>query len=225
MKILALDTSTEACSVALLADGVVHEQHQITPREHAHWVLSMAQNVLEEADVSLTQLDALAFGRGPGAFTGVRIGVGVAQGLAFATDLPVVPVSSLAAMAHGAWRSEGHAHVLAAIDARMGEIYAAACEVIAEGEVRFITTEQVCTAAELVPPTEDIWFGIGTGWDTFAADLGELFGERLIGYSGKDLPHARDVALIGAYRSQCGDCVVAEQALPVYLRDNVARKK
>src|SRR5258707_1196536 len=118
MKLLALETSTEACSVALSLDGAVVERFELGQR-HGERLLPMVQEILSESGVALTQLDALAFGRGPGSFTSLRIGAGVTQGLAFGADLPVVPVSSLAVLAQG----ENAAKILAAFDARMRQVY------------------------------------------------------------------------------------------------------
>lgn len=122
-RILAIDTATEACSVALWNNGEKHALFEICPREHTQRILPMVQQVLAESGVTLNQLDALAFGRGPGSFTGVRIGIGIAQGLAMGAELPMIGVSTLATMAQGAFRVTGATQVLAAIDARMGEVY------------------------------------------------------------------------------------------------------
>lgn len=122
-RILAIDTATEACSVALWNNGEKHALFEICPREHTQRILPMVQQVLAESGVTLNQLDALAFGRGPGSFTGVRIGIGIAQGLAMGAELPMIGVSTLATMAQGAFRLTGATQVLAAIDARMGEVY------------------------------------------------------------------------------------------------------
>jgi tRNA threonylcarbamoyl adenosine modification protein YeaZ len=123
MRILAIDTATEACSAALWNDGTLCAHFEICPREHTQRILPLVQDVLTESNTSLTELDALAFGRGPGSFTGVRIGIGIAQGLALGAELPMIGVSTLATMAQGAWRKTGATRVLAAIDARMGEVY------------------------------------------------------------------------------------------------------
>ena len=120
-RILAIDTATEACSVAVWNQGEIHALFELCPREHTQRILPMAQQVLAESGLALNQLDALAFGRGPGSFTGVRIGIGIAQGLALGADLPMIGVSTLQTMAQGAWRVSGAARVLAAIDARMGK--------------------------------------------------------------------------------------------------------
>ncbi|NNJ83882.1 MAG: tRNA (adenosine(37)-N6)-threonylcarbamoyltransferase complex dimerization subunit type 1 TsaB, partial [Gammaproteobacteria bacterium] len=123
MKILAIDTATDACSVSLHMDGQYRDSHEIAPRKHAEILLPRIEALLSAAALSPRDLDALAFGRGPGAFTGVRIATGVIQGLAFGADLPVVPISSLHALAQGAWRERGEKNILAAFDARMGEVY------------------------------------------------------------------------------------------------------
>src|SRR5437868_8019064 len=120
--LIAIETSTECCSAALLRDGALIERSELAPRRHAELILPMIESLLNEAGVSRRQLDAIAVGRGPGAFTGVRLAISVAQGLALALDIPVVPVSSLAALAQDANTKEGET-VLAVIDARMGEIY------------------------------------------------------------------------------------------------------
>ncbi|HAS63934.1 MAG TPA: tRNA (adenosine(37)-N6)-threonylcarbamoyltransferase complex dimerization subunit type 1 TsaB, partial [Vibrio sp.] len=122
-KILALDTATENCSVALLVNDQVYVRSEVAPRDHTKKILPMVDEVLKEAGVTLAELDALAFGRGPGSFTGVRIGIGIAQGLAFGADLPMIAVSTLEAMAQGSYRVSGATEVAAAIDARMSEVY------------------------------------------------------------------------------------------------------
>ena len=123
MNLLAFETSTEACSVAIWRDGEVLERHEVAPRRHAELVLPWAEGLLAEAGLSRTMLDAVAVGRGPGAFTGVRLGIATAQGIALALDLPMLPVSTLAALAMAAPEP---GPVLAAIDARMGEVYVGA---------------------------------------------------------------------------------------------------
>ncbi len=123
MRIMAIDTATEACSVALWDNGKTSALFELCPREHTQRILPMVSEILTESGVALSAMDALAFGRGPGSFTGVRIGIGIAQGLALGAELPMVGVSTLMTMAQGAWRVSGATRVLAAIDARMGEVY------------------------------------------------------------------------------------------------------
>ena len=135
-KLLAIDTSTEACSAALGIGGDVRERYEFAPRQHAELILPMVDALLAEGQIKLKDLDGLAFGRGPGAFTGVRIATGVIQGLAFGAGLPVVPVSSLAALAQGA--APGHSSIMSAFDARMGEVYWGAFAVDKQGLVRIL---------------------------------------------------------------------------------------
>jgi tRNA threonylcarbamoyladenosine biosynthesis protein TsaB len=222
-KLLAIDTSTEACSAALLCDGQVHERYQLAPREHGRLILNMIDEVLADAGLSLKQLDALAFGRGPGAFTGVRIATGVIQGLAFGADLPVLPVSSLAALAQGTVRQHGATRVLAALDARMGEIYWGVYRCDAAGLMVEDEAERVCPAQQVEAPAGMGWFGVGSGFAAYDAILRERLGAALVDCAPDDYPQARDVAVLGAAAFARGEAVSAELALPVYLRDNVVQ--
>lgn len=224
MKILAIDTATEACSAALYIDGACAQRYEVAPRRHAELILPMCEELLAEAGVGLRELDSLAFGRGPGAFTGLRIAAGVVQGMAWANELPVVPVSSLAALAQGAWREHGHARVMAAIDARIGEVYWG-CYQSRAGEMSLVGDEQVCVASNTMLPEGDGWFGIGSGWLGYETELGRHTGAQCAEYQGDAFPQAQDIALLAASAFARGEAVSAEQALPVYLRDNVAKKK
>lgn len=223
MKILAIETATEACSVALYIDGEVHERYRIAPREHARLALGMADELLAEAGLKPTQLDAVAFSRGPGAFTGVRIATGLVQGIAFAAELPVVPVSTLAALAQGGCREFGWQQIAAAIDARMEEVYwgSFACS---EGLVRPMDTERVCSPVDVPLLEGSGWHGIGSGWQSYRDALCERLGDCVVEYEGKCYPHAQDVARLAAAAYGRGEAVTAEQALPVYLRDQVVHK-
>ncbi len=224
MKLLAIDTATEACSAALLREGEIREHFEIAPRQHADLILKRVEELLDAAGLRLRELDAIAFGRGPGAFTGVRIGVGVVQGLAFGAELPVVPVSDLQALAQQAYDSHHRTRVLAAIDARMGEVYWGAFELGAEG-VMEPAGEECVIAPEHVPlPQGEGWFGIGTGWGAHSDALKHRLGEAVEGWDGEALPRAREVAVLGAALLKAGTAVPPEQALPTYLRDNVAKK-
>lgn len=219
--LLALDTATEACSVALLHDGQRYSRYEVIPRLHAQRLLPMVQEVIAEAGITLAAVDAIAFGRGPGAFTGVRIAAGVMQGLAFALDKPVLPVSSLAMLAQRAWRERGVTRVAAAIDARMNEVYWG-CYRLEEGEMRLAGAEAVLAPerVELPRVASGDWFGAGTGWD---------YAERLaVPVSGHDaslLPHAEDMLSLAEFAWQRGEAIEASLAQPVYLRDNVATPK
>ncbi len=229
MKLLAIDTSTDACSAALWLDGEVRQRYQVAPREHGQLILPMIESLLGEAGLALTQLDTLAFGRGPGGFTGVRIANSVIQGLAFGADLPVVPISSLAALAQGAWTELGAPHVLAAIDARIGEVYWGAYRANENsGLVALVDKEIVCIPEDVpLPLAEDGggWFGAGNGWHTYAQPLKARLGEVVTAWDGQRYPQAQHLCAHAADAFQRGLAVGAERALPVYLRDEVAWKK
>ena len=217
--LIAIETSTECCSAALQYEGRTIDRSELAPRRHAELILPMIESLLAEAGVSRHQLDAIAVGRGPGAFTGVRLAISVAQGLALALDVPVVPVSSLAALAQDAPARPGEA-ILAIIDARMGEIYAGSFLRAANGLVEATGNESVGLADELViPPVHSI---VGSGWTAYADALSRRLKMAPAFADGARFPQARAVARIAAPRLAAGQGVAPEQALPVYLRDKVA---
>jgi tRNA threonylcarbamoyladenosine biosynthesis protein TsaB len=224
MKLLAIETATEACSAALYLDGEIRLRSQVEPRRHAELILGMMDELLAEAGLRLTQLDGLAFGRGPGSFTGVRIATGVVQGAAFGADLPVVPVSTLAALAQGCFRHSGARRILPAYDARMQELYWAAYTVDGNDRVQLVGEEQVASVDEVTLPEGGGWHGVGSGWLSYGEQLAQRLGPNLEGYSGEQLCSAQDVATLGVAGLAAGQMVSAEQALPVYLRDQVARR-
>ncbi|WP_275098992.1 tRNA (adenosine(37)-N6)-threonylcarbamoyltransferase complex dimerization subunit type 1 TsaB [Sedimenticola hydrogenitrophicus] len=224
MKILALETATEACSAALLIDGNVIERYQVQPRMHSQLILPMLDELLAEAGVTLAALDAIAFGRGPGAFTGVRIAVGVAQGAAFAADLPVVPVSTLAALAQRGFRELGWRRLLPAYDARMREVYWGAYEVDAQGLVSARVADEVCAPDRVTLPDGGGWQGVGAGWGSYRDLLDQRLGDAVGEVNADLLCSAHDVALLGTAGFARGESVAAELAAPVYLRDKVASR-
>jgi tRNA threonylcarbamoyladenosine biosynthesis protein TsaB len=225
MKLLAIETATEACSAALYVDGEIGLRYEVRPRGHSELILGMMDALLAEAELKPEQLDAMAFGRGPGSFTGVRIATGVVQGAAFGADLPVVPVSTLAALAQRAFREQGERRLLPAYDARMQELYWAAYEVDEQGLVQAVATERVARV-EWIPSPEGIgWYGVGSGWAAYGEALQERFGGAVVKASNPDLLcSAFDVALLGVAGFERGESVMPEAALPLYLRDNVASK-
>jgi len=248
MKLLALDTSSEACSTALLDGDEVIYRHQLAPRKHADLVLPMLDELLAEAEIKLSGLDAIAFGRGPGAFTGVRIAAAVTQGIAFSADKPVVPVSTLAAMAQQVMDEENKSHVLTALDARMGEVYWAAWQKNKNGYAENIINEcvvrpdllgsdsnyfmnehslkldgNITNNSSLTPINK--WTGAGNGWEIFKETLAEKFTGRLDEVHPDVTPHAVSIARLGEWYFNNKLIVTAENALPVYLRDKVAKKK
>lgn len=224
MRLLAIDTATEACSVAVQTPQGVFERWVEAPREHGDRVLGMVDAVFEEAGIATTDLDAIAFGRGPGAFTGVRIATALVQGMAAALDRPVVPVSTLAAIAQGVHRRTGHRQVLAALDARMGEVYWGAWALDEGGVMRAADEECVAVPAAVPQPAGSGWVGAGTGWSRYEDILTERIGDALAACLGHALPAARDLLPTAAAAFGAGEAVPAEQALPVYLRDRVAER-
>jgi tRNA threonylcarbamoyladenosine biosynthesis protein TsaB len=219
MNLLALETSTESCSVALHHAGRVIERSEIAPRRHAELVLPMADALLAEAGLRRRQLDAIAVGRGPGAFTGVRLAVSIAQGMALGLDLPVIPVSSLAALALDA--PDNGASILAVIDARMGEVYAACYARGSDGGLVALDEERVCPPERLQLPAGADWNVIGSGWKTYRRVLEEQL-PAPCWHDGERYPQARAIALLAAAEFNAGRALPPEQALPIYLRDKVA---
>jgi tRNA threonylcarbamoyladenosine biosynthesis protein TsaB len=266
MKLLAFETATEACSVALYLDGEIIERHEIAPRLHAEYVLPWAEALLAEAGVKRSQLDAIAVSRGPGAFTGVRLAIAIAQGIALALHKPIVAVSTLQAIAaalppplprspkgtfFGAQGrgGEGSSHhpesfrtptspppslplpsqgegqkqrILAAIDARMGEVYVGAFERQGD-ELIAISTEVVAAPDKVVlPDNEGGWHAVGTGFSAADGALQSRLGSQLISVDASVLPHAADVARLAIAAYARGEAMAPERLEPAYLRNNVA---
>ena len=226
MRILAIDTATEACSVALWNDGTSFAHFEECPREHTQRILPLVKMILTEGNTSLTDLDALAYGRGPGSFTGVRIGIGIAQGLALGAELPMIGISTLATMAQGAWRRTGATRVLAAIDARMGEVYWAEYTRDEQGVWHGEESEAVLTpeaAGERMKQLSGEWATVGTGWPAWP-DMAKESGLTLVDGTVL-LPAAEDMLPIACQMLEAGQTVAVEKAEPVYLRNTVAWKK
>ncbi len=227
MKLLAIDTSTEACSVALQVGNEILHLDEVCPQQHSKRVLPMVQQLLTESGLSLAQLDGIVFGRGPGSFTGVRIGVGVTQGLAFGADLPVYGVSTLAAMAQAAYRLHGATQVIAAIDARMAEIYIgsfALAEQTPQPLMQAVAAEIAIKPLELTSSVlKGNCFAVGTGWQTYREPLliwqpAQIKDEILY-------PSAQDMLALAIPAWVASQFVPAECAEPVYVRDEVTWKK
>lgn len=223
MRLLALDTATEACSAALLLDATLSERQEILGRGHADRLLPMADELLREAGIALRELDGIAFGRGPGGFTGLRIAAAVAQGLAAGAGLPVLPVSDLAALALAGARTSGCGRILACMDARMGQVYWATYEVNGD-DAAIRSPESLSVPAAVVLPAGRPWFGAGHGfgaWPLLAAQLGGAL-------SGTDvtlLPRAADIARLAARDLRSGLALPPARAQPHYLRDQVVHKR
>ncbi len=225
-RVLALDTATEACSAAVLVDREVYERYVIAPRRHSTLILPMVEEVLAEAGVTLRQLDGLSFGCGPGSFTGVRIAAGVIQGLALATELPVAPVSTLQALAQGAYRPGGHEPIVAALDARMGEVYlgiyrADETALRPDPIVQPLLPEAVTDPGAIAMPLSGPWIGVGSGFQAHAAALCRTLAGDPAEVKPDVYPRARYIGLIGFDTFRKGLGVRAEDALPVYIRERV----
>lgn len=221
--ILAIDTATEACSVALQHNGKLTSLDELSPRTHTQRILPMIDELLAQANISIKQVDALVFGRGPGSFTGVRVGVGIAQGLAMGANLPVVPISNLLAMAQAAYEQTGATNVVALIDARMNEVYFAQYERV-EQTWQEIVTEQVCSPESAI---NQIQFKantvvVGTGWVAYSQ-----FAEAKLPLSISDitLPSAKSMLKLAELELEQGKALSALQIEPVYLRNEVTWEK
>jgi tRNA threonylcarbamoyladenosine biosynthesis protein TsaB len=229
MKLLAVETATEACSAALIIDGEVVERYQVAPKEHAKLILPMIDSLMAEAGLKPGDLDCLAFGRGPGSFTGVRIATGVIHGIAFGADLPVVPVSTLAAIAQDFFDNSKNelspANIaFTAMDARMSEIYWGVYQRDALGFAELLGREAVIPA-KLIEFPEIKGVGVGSGWGVYKEMLMTRL-SGLVSHCETDfLPRARSIARLGAYGFNQGLAVSVEDAMPVYLRDRVAKKE
>lgn len=227
MKILALDTTAEGCSAALWTDGDVYERAIRSPRGHTQHLLPMVRELVAESGIELIQLDALAFGRGPGSFTGLRIATGVVQGLAYGLVIPVIPVSSLATVAAQAVRrgivGEGDA-IAAAFDARMGEVYWN-CYTVKDGIPRAMVEERVCAPDQVtLTETAERWVGVGSGW-TLVNQLPDVIRETVAESHADWYPQAVDVASLAVADWSKGTQVPAWEAAPVYVRDEITWKK
>lgn len=219
MRILAVETSTEYCSVALWQDGAVVERCELVGQKHSELLIAMLDEVLHEADMTLAHMDGIAFGAGPGSFTGVRIACGVAQGLALGADLPVAGVCTLLALAH----ASGHDKVIAALDARMHEVYHAAYERRGEEWVT-VCEPSLCLAHDAPAVHGSGWFGAGSGFAMYGAALDERYGGQLDGCDAQAVPQARAIAQLAVPVFAAGLGMDAAQAKPLYLRDKVALK-
>lgn len=222
MKLLAIDTVTEACSAALLVDGEIRQRFRVDPRRHTELILPMVGELLAEAQLSLSQLDALAVDRGPGSFTGVRIGIGVAQGLAFAVDLPVYPVSSLAALALAASGETRSDTYLSLLDARMEEVYWGTFR-MEQGRLEAVLPEQVGPPASLPLLSGDV-LCTGSGVRLCTGSLARHEKYRFIEEPEFDYPRASSIARLAA-RAPVSQAVTAARLQPVYLRNQVTRPR
>lgn len=219
MKILALDTSTEYCSVALWQDGIHTGRCDLVGQKHSELLIDMVDTLLQDSGCRIADMDGIAYGSGPGSFTGVRIACGAVQGLALGANLPVFGVCTLQALAEGT----GKSRVVAALDARMGEIYCAAYEKC--NDVWVTVCEPCLCKPEQAPQVSgEEWFGAGSGFSAFSELLQARYEGRLTGTDGGAIPQAAHIAALAAVQFASGGGMDAAEAQPFYLRDKVALK-
>jgi tRNA threonylcarbamoyladenosine biosynthesis protein TsaB len=221
VRVLALDTATEACSVALLTDEGSFGRFKEVGRGHAEEILGMVDATVAEAGVTLSMLDGIAASVGPGAFTGIRISVSVAQGLAFGAGLPVIPVTTLEALALQAVRG-GADQVMACLDARMGEVYWSCFSADAKRGVAARGPLAVGVAASVSAPFTGAFHGIGRGFAAYPG-LESLPGLLLTPEGRNALPDALDMARLGSLRLIAGEGIDPAYLIPMYVRDKVAQ--
>ncbi len=224
-RLLSIETSAEACSVALSIDGNTREKFEHAPRRHAELILPMVRSLLGDAELVLGQVDCIAFGRGPGSFTSLRIGIGVVQGLAWGADLPVVPVSSLAAIAQAALDqglSPGVRRVCVAMDARMQEVYTANFEIDGDGFVIPSGEERVCPPGDVYPEDAAGVCAAGNGFEVYP-ELDKLAGKLEL-FLADCWPRAGAISRLAARWLENNKPLPAAQAQPVYIRNQVAIK-
>jgi len=219
MKILALDTSTEYCSLALWLNAEVATREVLAGQRHSQLILPMLAELLAEGGVTLQGLDGIAFGAGPGSFTGLRIGCGIAQGLAFGADLPVAGMCTLQALAQGS----GAERVVACLDARMGEVYHAAYE-RREGRWHTASAPGLYLPQQAPTLSGPGWIGAGSGFAAYGMALAARYADRVDSVIADAYPHARDMAALAAPVFERGLGVPAWEAAPLYIRDKIALK-
>lgn len=227
MRLLAIETSTDACSVALMIDEEIRVDHRLVPQKHAALVLPMVDALMSESGITASQLDGIAFGRGPGSFTGVRIGVAVTQGIALGADVGVLGVSSLQCMAQGVYRRDrdGVRYVAACLDARMSEVYFGAFQMGEDGLAQPLSQERVCAPEAVAAlrselPQPMVWAGSGV---SRYADVLLTDNNSAVACVVDDCwPEAQDLLAILQHSVDEGTLQSAEEAMPVYLRNKVA---
>lgn len=219
MNILAIETATENCSAALDINGESIQCEKFAPRKHTELILPMIDEILLKADIKIQQLDALSFGKGPGSFTGVRIATSVIQGLSFAHDIPIIPVSTLATLAQS--YKEKHMCIATAIDARMNEVYWGLYKRDCKGIMQALIKEQVCPPENIQNPKDDKWFGLGTGWLSYKNELQSNFTSDLKGFKGDFFPCAKGVIEQAKPMYLKGVFTDAQNVMPSYLRNKI----
>jgi tRNA threonylcarbamoyladenosine biosynthesis protein TsaB len=221
MKLLALESSTETLSLALQTEAGLYTFDEVTGPAASQRILPEIQRLLTEANVKLAALDGIVYGTGPGAFTGLRVAVGVTQGLAFGADLPVIGISSVLAVAETARQIAQAEKVIVCLDARMGEIYHAAFVWQAESWQE-ISAAVVCKPHDVPSLDGDGWLGAGSGWKVFAETLLEKYSGQLQGTRPEMMPQANMMLALAQPLFAAGQAQSAQHAAPLYVRNRVA---
>lgn len=225
-KVLAIETATDACSVALAVDGEILSEYSVIPRQHTQLLLPMVDKLLATASLSLRSLDLLSVSYGPGSFTGIRIGVAISQGLALGADIPLVGVSTLMILAEGAHRLQGLPHVFTTLDARMGQLYWGEYRRDRHGEWLLEREEQLLTPEQVEAEIErHVGCGAyaGDGWHNYPELLNRARERELVD-SGLRLPRAEDMLPMSSIYLRRGKLLSPEQLQPCYLRQQIANK-
>lgn len=221
--LLAIESASQTCSVALLADEVLYEKISFTPNQHNELLLPMINDLLIESGKILADIDAFAFGHGPGSFTGLRIAAAIVQGLALTSDKPVVGVSSLAALAQSVFRQRGAEQVVAVMDARMGEVYWGSYCLNKAGLMVLKGREVVCAPAE-VPKLDGAGFVAAGNGACYQHEI-QAINPMIHSWLPSCFATAQDVAILAKAAYVKGDLLIADQAQPVYLREKISWKK
>ena len=223
--LLALETATNACSVALLCAGKVHERFEIAPRRHSDLIMAMIDEVLTAATIKLHDVTAIAFGCGPGSFMGVRLATGVAQGLAFGIECPVIAVSTLQTLAQTAYHTTQAENIIVGWDARMAEIYWGAYELNNNGVMAAVIADRLDKPQALHVPADRQWLAAGNAWHIYADELSTSSKQHLhlIDNTTEIYPHAAAMTKIAMEKYRRGEVVSPDKAAPTYLRDKVTQ--
>ncbi len=221
LRLLAFDTSTEACSVALCVGTETVSRDQRVPQKQSEFILPMIDEVLAEASLSLSQLDAIAFGQGPGSFMGLRIALGVAKGLAYGVDCPLIAISSLQSLAQSAYQHYAAEQVVAALDARMQAMYWGVYEIDSEKVMQTKIPDALSAPAELTLPQSEVYVAAGNAWSVYEAELTQRLKTQLSAVHPELYSEAKAMLVIAAQKYQRKEWTSAEAAEPSYIRDQV----
>lgn len=221
MKLLSIESSTETLSLALQSEAGLFTFNELTGPAASQRILPEIQQLLTQADITLNELDGIVYGTGPGAFTGVRVAVGVTQGLAFGASLPVVGISSVLAVAEDAWQKTAAEKVLVCLDARMGEVYHAAFIRLTDGW-QTVAAPVVCKPGQVPAMEGEGWLAAGSGWGIFAEALSKQYSGQIRDVHADVLPNAAVMLTLALPQFVAGNTQAAHEAAPLYVRNRVA---